>query len=146
MYDKGIGFVGAAMVVGKHGHRYVVLHLLCQGLELLGKSFLLFRDYNKYDRLLRKHIGHDLEKLVHTLGTEFGLGRPSKAFANEMKQLNALYKNHRLRYGSVSDMMIDPRSIPFRRVLGRLKAAIRVANPQLPSDVVRTAADLGMRP
>jgi hypothetical protein len=145
MYDNGVAFVGAAVLVAQHGHRYVVLHLICQGFELLGKSLLLFRDYDKYQPLLRK-IGHDLEKLDHRLVGAFGLGSPSKTFASELAQLNVLYKSHRLRYGSSLNILVDPQSIPFRRVLGRLRAAIHMAKAHLPPDVVKTAGDLGMRP
>lgn len=146
MYDKGVAFVAAAALLGERGHGYVVRHLLCQGFELLGKAFLLFRDYGKYRPLLQKPIGHDLERLSDALAKEFDLPVSPRAFVDELKQINGLYKNHLLRYGSAFDVLIDPSSIPCRRVFRRLRAAIRVAGPRLPPDVVKSATEFGMRP
>jgi hypothetical protein len=145
MRDKGIAFVGAAALLGSRGHRYVFLHLLCQGVEILCKAFLLLCDYDKHQPSLRKPIGHDLEKLLGALITEFGLRAPTKAFSDELTQLNALYKHHRLRYGSGYDILVDPASIPCGRVRRKVRAAVRLSHRFLPVETLETAASLGMR-
>jgi hypothetical protein len=46
MYVKGKNFLGAAMLLRqKGGYEYVVLHLMCQGIEITLKAFLLFKDH-----------------------------------------------------------------------------------------------------
>jgi hypothetical protein len=145
MFDKGVSFVGAAVLLAPVGHRYVVRHLVCQGLELVGKALLLFRNYDKYKAKLRSPFGHNLETLADTLVTEFSLNPRSTAFAGELKQLNQLYKNHLLRYGSIYDALVDPGSIPFAKVFRSMRAAVRLAMQHLPPDVLATAEQLGMR-
>ena len=74
MYAKGVGFLGAAVLLQRQGGcQWVVLHLLCQGTELVLKSFLLFADFDKYKVRLKKHFGHDLEKLARRALAQYGL-------------------------------------------------------------------------
>jgi hypothetical protein len=57
-YQKGRYFIGAALLLRKHGgDEYVVLHLLCQGVEIVLKALLLLHDFDKY-RTLLKGYGH----------------------------------------------------------------------------------------
>jgi hypothetical protein len=64
LYSKGRSFVRAAVLLQKHGgDQYVVLHLLCQGIEIILKALLLFLDYKKYSKLQRK-FGHDLNEVI----------------------------------------------------------------------------------
>ena len=56
--------MAAAVLLRKHGgDKYVVWHLLCQGIEIILKALLLFLDYKKYNKLQRT-FGHDLEKII----------------------------------------------------------------------------------
>ena len=52
MYSKGGAFIGAALLVRREaGYEFVVLHLLCQGVEIIFKSLLLMLDYDKFARV-----------------------------------------------------------------------------------------------
>ena len=47
-YRRGQHFIAAAILLRQHGgHEYVVLHLLCQGVEIVLKAILLLRDFDK---------------------------------------------------------------------------------------------------
>ena len=112
MFEKGRSFVMAGgLVKAYEGHRFVYLHLLCQGLECIGKALLLAHDYEKYAPKLRKDFGHDLEVLIK----EVNGNRPNKMFTdNAMKELiklNCYYKRHMLRYGDASDFKEEAHQI-----------------------------------
>jgi hypothetical protein len=63
-YTRGKSFLGAAVLLQQHGgHGDVVLHLLCQGIEILLKSLLLFIDYDAHKPKLKKYR-HDLAPLA----------------------------------------------------------------------------------
>jgi hypothetical protein len=64
MYQKGKHFVLAALLLRqKGGYEYVVLHLLCQGIEITLKALLLSADYDTHRPKLRSY-GHDLLRLI----------------------------------------------------------------------------------
>ena len=45
-YCKGKGFIGAALLLRqKGGYEFVVLHLPCQGVEVVFKAMLMHKDY-----------------------------------------------------------------------------------------------------
>jgi hypothetical protein len=127
MYSKGMAFIGAAILLRQQGgYQWVVLHLLCQGIEIVMKSFLLIRDYDKFKPRLKK-LGHNLEKIVKVTLKEFKLNPLPPAVATELKALNSLYATHLLRYGSGYDILVDPKTIAVDRVWRRLHATIRLA-------------------
>ncbi len=129
MYSKGKIFLGAAVLLQqKVGYEYVVIHLMCQGMENVLKALLLFKYYDKYRGQLKRPLGHDLEKLVATLLSEFGAKPMSHAFAGELKALNSLYSDHLLRYGSFCDIFVDPQEIPSALTLRKIGAVIRLAD------------------
>ena len=129
---KGKNFLGAAMLLRKAGgYEYIVLYLLCQGIEITLKSFLLFHDYDKYWPLLKKRFGHDLEKLTIEILKLFGLNPLKPLLSEELHNLNELYHNHYLRYGSFYDVLVDPSTISSERVLRRTAAALRLAERYL---------------
>lgn len=54
MCEKGKSFIGAALLLRKRGgYEYVFLHLLCQGIEVLGKGYLLLENHDQYKPQLR---------------------------------------------------------------------------------------------
>ena len=60
--ERGKQFIGAALLLYTNaGSSYVVAHLVAQGIELLGKSYLLWTGSATPQTL--KQIGHDLVKL-----------------------------------------------------------------------------------
>lgn len=132
MYAKGKSFVGAALLLRKRGgYEYVVLHLVCQGVEIVLKAMLLHRRYDSYKKRLRKDFGHDLEKLAVEVLDEFGLRPLGEDVATELKNLNSLYSKHLLRYGSFHDRLVNPNSIANRLVLRKICAAIRLGDRSL---------------
>ncbi len=75
MFYRGKNFLGAAALLDqKGGYRDVVLHLFCQGLEIVQKSLLLEKDYDKFKPDLAKKgkLGHDLVRGWDALFAEYG--------------------------------------------------------------------------
>jgi hypothetical protein len=132
MYAKGKSFIASAMLLRKDkGYEYVVLHLLCQGIEIVLKGILLAIDYDAYHPRLRggrKHggIGHDLLKAVDEVAQATGLRVMRPSTRVELDTLNRFYSQHLLRYGSMFDFLIDPSIIPSKRVLYRITALLIV--------------------
>jgi len=129
MYFKGKNFLRAAILLRKAGgYEYIVLYLLCQGIEITLKSFLLFHDYDKYKPRIKTRFRHDLEKLTVELLSIFGLNPIKPLLSDELHNLNMLYINHYLRYGSFYDVLVDPNTISSDRVLRRIVATLRLAD------------------
>ena len=132
MYARGVSFLGAAVLLERQGgFEWVVLHLICQGAEVLLKSFLLFADYDRYQPRLKKNYGHDLAKLARSVLSEYGLNPMKPALSQELHDLNQFYKQHRLRYANAGDLFLDPNTIGRDRVFRRLVAALQIAAPEL---------------
>jgi hypothetical protein len=95
---KGRHFIGAAMLLReKGGDEYVVLHLLCQGIEIVLKAVLLLRDFDRYQpRLVR--YGHNLLDLASDALAEYNLHPLRAPVLDELKELDRLYSHHILRY------------------------------------------------
>ena len=135
MYHKGRNFLAASVLLSKKGgYQYVVLHLLCQGIEIVLKSLLLFKDFDKYQRKIEKEIRHDLEKAMNEVVKEF---RP-KGINNNVKiqlcKLNEMYKTHVLRYGDIVDLLLDPNTIECNLVLRKILAVLKVTEKHLRLD------------
>ena len=127
MYKKGEAFVAAALLLRqKDAYEYAVLHLICQGIEVLGKGYLLSLDYDKYSPELRTY-GHDVFKLISAIQLEVKVKLLRPAVSAELTLLNNLYKQHLLRYGSGWDILTNPATISSMRVLSRCLAALRLA-------------------
>ena len=121
MYSKGLAFLGAAVLTSQlakkkenaHGRpdeatEYVLLHLLCQGLEIVIKGLLLMHDFAKYRPILKRKFGHNLEKLVAE-GVATGIvDAPSPEVVEELTELNKFFMEHRLRYGDFTDLFFNP--------------------------------------
>lgn len=128
MCEKGKSFISAALLLRKQGgYEYVVLHLLCQGIEILGKGYLLLQNYDKYKPQLRS-IGHNLNKLLREVEQVSGINLRARGVQTEVTELNQLYSQHLLRYGSGMDVFINPKTISSDRVLRRLAAVLRYAD------------------
>jgi hypothetical protein len=128
---KGKSFIGAAILLRKHGgNEYAVLHLLCQGVENVLKSLLLLKDFRKYWPELpkKKTFGHDLNKLVEAVLSEFPMRPLSKELLAEISTLTTYYKNHDLRYGSIHDLFVLPDTISSKLTLRKICAVLRLAN------------------
>lgn len=127
MYAKGKAFLGAAILLRqKGGDEFVVLHLLCQGIEITLKGLLLFIDYDKHKPKLRR-IGHKLLSASEAAAKAAGLSPLKRDIRVELEVLSSLYSQHLLRYGSGYDIFVNPDSIPSKRVLHRMVAVLRLA-------------------
>jgi len=110
----------------KGGYEYVVLHLLCQGIEIVLKAALLAIDYNAYQPLLSKKYRHNLIKVADAAILAAGLSPLSPTHRAELHALSDLYSRHLLRYGSGYDILVDPSTISSRRILRCMAAALRL--------------------
>ena len=112
MFQKGRSFVLAGgLVKAYEGHRFVYLHLLCQGVECIGKALLLEHDYRQYEPKLRHDFGHDLEVLINEVNKNSGEALFTTSAMTELKQLNTYYGRHSLRYGAAIDFDDEARLV-----------------------------------
>ena len=140
LFEKGLGFLGAGQLLEPYCAdepiRYVRLHLLSQGIELILKSALLAKDFRKYEPksskpfgdYLAKRFGHHLIKIAEAAEMEFGLSAMRPGLRTELGELERLYGRHHLRYAGLNDIFIDPASIGVRHVLCRVNALVRLMN------------------
>ncbi|TVO69722.1 hypothetical protein [Sedimenticola selenatireducens] len=112
MFEKGRSFVMAGgLVKAYEGHKFVYLHLVCQGIECIGKALLLSRNYEKFEQKLKGDYGHDLELLINEINEGSTEALFSKEAMKELKILNSYYKQHMLRYGAASDFKVEAQYI-----------------------------------
>ena len=132
LYRRGKSFIGAAVLLGQQAgaDRYVVLHLLCQGVEIILKALLLLLDYEKYIKLQRRY-GHDLNRVVAAAIEAFGLHPMRPKLAQEIQALNNFYSQHLLRYDGLHDILIDPSSIESNRMFRRIAAVLRITEHEI---------------
>jgi hypothetical protein len=127
MYEKGKAFLAAAILLRqRHGYEYAVLHLICQGIEVLGKGYLLMSNYDHFKPKLRSY-GHNLLKLVAAIESQAKVGILQPRVRAELSTLNTLYSQHLLRYGSGYDILVSAETIPSKHVLFRTYALLRLA-------------------
>ena len=133
-FDKGVGFLAAGRLLEPYcvneAVRYVRLHLMCQGLELVLKSVLLAKDFGKYRTQLRnpKLFGHDLIKTAEAAEREFGVSTMRPGLRAELEDLARLYAGHHLRYSGLNDIFIDPTTINVGHVVPRVAALVKLMN------------------
>lgn len=135
MFHKGKNFLRAAKLLEeKGGYHYVVLHLLCQGFELIIKGLLLMQNYDKYKPKLtnesRGGLGHNLVKGAEELRNKLD-AKPVKIdedTMSELGKLNGFYRNHILRYGNLSDLLIDSKTISSDSVMGYALKLVQFGN------------------
>ena len=126
MYAKGKAFLGAAVLLRRNGgYEYVVLHLLCQGIEIVLKGLLLAIDYDTFKPRL-KQFGHNLLSVTDAATSAAGLSPLRPNIRAEMEALNQLYSRHLLRYGSGYDILVNPSTIPSHLVLRRMVSLLHL--------------------
>lgn len=136
-YGKGTDFIRAAILLRGLGRdEYVVLQLLCQGIELVMKGLLLVKDYDKYQPKLggprtKGSYGHDLLPLAEDALAEFNLKQLQPAVLQELRALNGWYSGHLFRYGLLQAILINPTTIQSHLVLHRIFVAMRPADRHL---------------
>jgi hypothetical protein len=127
MFQKGEHFLAAAILLHRHkGHQEVVIHLLCQGIEIVQKGMLLFRDFDKYEPKLQSPLGHNLIRGSKSFCEAFRLKPLKKATQQELELLNNYYCKHLLRYGGIHDIFgRGGQDLEFQRVIRRAAALKR---------------------
>ena len=132
-FERGCAFVGAAHLTRPHAmhepQQYVVLHLVCQGLELIIKGILLTKDFDTY-RSKEKIFGHKIERLTDEAIKVFNLRPLEPKLKTEIKYLAERFSAHQLRYASAMDIFIAPSSIEYDLTLRKLHAVIRLSRRQ----------------
>jgi hypothetical protein len=142
MFDRGMSFLGAAVLLRKHGgNDYVFLHLVCQALELMLKAVLLFADYDSFVKKLPPRSrqtpeghGHNLVKLAKSACECYQRLKPLSApLLSERAALNRLYQDQPLplRYAGLHDFFIHPGSIKRDLVLRRTGAMAKLIQREL---------------
>jgi hypothetical protein len=136
LYFKGKNFVEAAILLRCHqGDEYVVLQLLCQGIEIILKALLLLKNYDFYTPLMKSEysggFGHNLVRLSSEVLQLYGLKSLQPAIVVELQELNNLYSKHIMRYYSPCDILIDPNIVKSNFVLKRILAAIRLIDTKI---------------
>ena len=124
MFDKGKHFLAAAVLLDqKNGHKDVILHLGCQGLEIIQKGLLLAKDYDHYMPRLKskKELGHDLIKGAEALQTAYQFKPLTSAEKTELQEINAYYRESLLRYVAIHDI-IGGHELKVNRVMRRAVA------------------------
>ena len=131
MFFKGRSFIMAGgLVKAYEGHRFVYLHLLCQGLECVGKAILLLEDHERYASQLRSEFGHDLEVLVNELNSCQADIHFSENALEEVRMLNFYYKRHLLRYGGEVDFERDASNIKADILHREVVEVLPLLNPK----------------
>lgn len=134
MYEKGRSFVMAGgLVKAYEGHRFVYLHLMCQGLECIGKALLLESNYEKYEPVLKDGYGHDLKVLIAEVDRNAGNRFFSEAASKELNALNTFYKKHMLRYGNPLDFKKQSASLSAEHLHRELVASLVNLNQRFSS-------------
>lgn len=131
MYEKGRSFILASgLLKAYEGHRFVYLHLLCQGFENIGKAILLAHDYEKYGPVLATKYRHDLLKVLRVINEVRGSALLSENALSELAMLNKFYKCHRLRYGDSIDFAQPPPAVNADYLHRELVEHLDVLNKQ----------------
>lgn len=129
MYDKGRSFILAGgLVKAYEGHKFVYLHLLCQGFENIGKAMLLVKDYDKYGPLLKSKFGHNLESLLDEIKILYGSDFLTDKACTEIQEINKFYKQHQLRYGNEIDFTNTDLSLQANHLHSELAAHLDSLN------------------
>lgn len=139
MLHRGHSFLKSAILLKRAGgSKDVELYNICQGAEVLLKSFLLFRNYDKYKPLLpkKKEFGHDLVRLVDAVISEYQFKPLSKPELEELETLNKYYINHYLRYAGVHDIFYPSTDVGYGLVGRKLLAGVELANRTLWKDQI----------
>jgi hypothetical protein len=127
MYSKGKSFLAAAILLEeKSGDSSAVLHLICQGIEIILKAVLLAINYDKYHGKLKDKLGHDLTRLASETAKASGVKAITGDLLSELTTLNNLYKKHLLRYATNYDILLDTRAIESKLVVRKIHSTMRL--------------------
>lgn len=112
MYLRGRQFTHSALLLNeKTGKDYPFLHLLCLGLEIVLKSALLEKDYEKYKNYIEDNLKHNLDKCLKAYNKEYPTDKIDEKVLREISELNQVYNSFQLKYAMLSEILIEPKSI-----------------------------------
>jgi hypothetical protein len=100
---------------------------MCQGIEVVLKALLIYKDKSKYGPKLRREYGHDLVKLADEVLRVYKLKPMSQSVRAELVFLSKLYESHFLRYGDARELVFNAGSIQDKHLVPRLVAAMKLA-------------------
>ena len=128
MYNKGKEFVIASILLNQQSAQqtFVQIHLLLQGLEIILKSILLSKDYDKYNSQIKGKFGHNIPKLVTEVKTLYGLKNINKEFDKELQATNGHYLSSNLRYGSLLDIFINVSTVSVDAIADKTFKLIKI--------------------
>lgn len=94
------------------------------------KGLLLLKDFAAYsgEARGRRRFGQRITLLAEETSRAFGLKPMKDSLKAQMTAIEEYYKNHLLRYGSLADAFVDPRSIEVDQIERRIAAAIRLSD------------------
>lgn len=119
---------GQPLADNDHGPEWAWLQLICQGIEVSLKGFLMFKNYDHYTlKHLAKYFGHDIFKLATETLSKFGLSPMNSKVAKELQFISDLYCNRSLRYGVFFDPQLKPKTIESDLVVNKLVAGLKLA-------------------
>ena len=134
MLVRGDSFLKSAILLKRHeGSIDAVLYNICLGVELVLKSFLLFKDYDKYKPLLPRkgEFGHNLVKLTNEVICAYKIKPITSDLRDELETLNNYYINHYLRYAGIHDIIFSSSAVEYHLVCMKILAAIKLADRKL---------------
>jgi hypothetical protein len=128
-FSMGLEFVAAGMFLEREYRKsYVSLHLLCQGMELILKSFLLNKDYDKFKKLIANNRNqHSLINLVDMVIKEYDVKELKPEAREQLSKLNSHYERQRLRYINTLSLVGYYLGLDAGLVFRKVFAAIRLA-------------------
>ena len=109
----------------------VTANLMCQGIEVVLKALLIYKDKSKYGPKLRREYGHDLVKLADEVLRVYKLKPMSQSVRAELVFSSKLYESHFLRYGDARELVFNAGSIQDKHLVPRLVAAMKLAQREL---------------
>ena len=134
MFGKGCAFFAGYILLRKASKseptEYVALQNLGQSVEIILKSLLLIKDYDKYKPLFGKKngFGHDLSKLSYEVNKVYRKSPLSRQSVSQIQLFNKFYCSHRLRYGTGVDLFISPSLISRTRIVRLLGNIIKISS------------------
>lgn len=121
--------VAATLLWREKPHSYVVPQLVCQAIEVLGKAYLLWIDFDRFaPRLNYRDLNHDLLKIIGEIDQVMTGPILSSEQTAELRALNTLYQQHLLRYASFFDLLSPVDDLSYGRLLRKTLRLLRLAD------------------
>ena len=128
LFDKGKSFIAAAVLLDqKKGSNDVVLHLICQGLEIIQKALLLAKDYGRFEPMLKKWR-HDLVLAADQLQSAYGFNPIDESDRADLEEINVYYCQHLLRYSEIRNFIGGTQHLSGEKALRRAVSLLEIGD------------------